>query len=89
MSLVVRVVPSASKTEIIGWMSDGSLKIRLAAPPVDGKANGELVSFLAKILGVSKNEIEIVSGQTSKKKTLRVPMEKLEQLKIQKQTPLL
>jgi len=74
MQLVVRVVPNASRTEIVGWMADGSLKIRLAAPPVDGEANRELVSFLAKTLKLSKSDIEIANGLISKKKTIRLPM---------------
>lgn len=74
MQLIVRVVPSASKTEVVGWMSDGALKIKLAAPPVDGKANQELISFLAKMLNVSKSEIQITTGLTNKKKTLRLPV---------------
>ncbi|HVM90486.1 MAG TPA: DUF167 domain-containing protein [Verrucomicrobiae bacterium] len=88
MQLVVRVIPNSSKTEFVGWMSDGCLKIKIAAPPVDGKANQELISFLAKTLDIPKNQIEIVSGQTSKKKRLRLPVEKIDQLKIKKQAPL-
>lgn len=61
---------------MIGWMSDGALKIKLAAPPVDGKANQELISFLAKTLKVSTSSIEITQGLTSKKKTLRLPVER-------------
>lgn len=76
MQLLIRVVPSASKTEIVGWMADGCLKIKIAAPPVDGKANQELIEFLAKTFGVSKSDVEIVSGQTSKKKTIRLPLER-------------
>ncbi len=75
MQLVVRVVPNSSKTEVVGWMADGALKIRLAAPPVDGEANRELISYLAKTLKLPKSEVEITNGQTSKKKTLRLPME--------------
>jgi hypothetical protein len=74
--LTARVVPNASKTEIVGWMADGCLKIKIAAPPVDGKANQELVSYLAKTLRVSKSEVEITNGLTSKKKTVRLPMER-------------
>ncbi|MCR4256787.1 MAG: DUF167 domain-containing protein [Candidatus Uhrbacteria bacterium] len=74
--LAVRVVPNASKTEIIGWMADGCLKIKVAAPPVDGKANQELISFLSKMLRVPKSEIEITNGLTSKKKTVRLPLER-------------
>lgn len=72
--LTVRVVPNSSKTEIVGWMADGSLKIKLAAPPVDGKANQALVELLAKTCSVSRKEIEIASGLTTKKKTMRLPL---------------
>jgi len=75
MQLIIRVVPNSSKTEFVGWMSDGCLKIKIAAPPVDGKANQELISFLAKSLDVPKNEIEITNGLISKKKTLMLPLE--------------
>jgi hypothetical protein len=75
MRLLVRVIPSATKNEVVGWMADGCLKIKIAAPPVDGKANQELLSFLAASLNVSKYEVEIVAGRTSKKKILRVPID--------------
>ena len=67
----VRVIPRASKTEVVGSI-EGMLKVRLKAPPVDGAANEELIKFLAKVLGVSKGNIEIISGQTSRTKRLRV-----------------
>lgn len=67
----VRVVPRASKSEIIGE-HDGALKVRIASPPVDGAANMELIRVLAKKLGVSRNDIEIISGGTSKNKRIRV-----------------
>jgi hypothetical protein len=67
----VRVVPRASKTELVGE-HDGALKIRLAAPPVDGAANEELIKFLAKIFAVTKSEVEIISGQTTKVKQIRI-----------------
>jgi uncharacterized protein len=63
----VRVVPRASKSEIVGEM-DGALKVRIASPPVDGAANAELIKVLAKNFGVAKSAIEIVGGQTSKTK---------------------
>jgi hypothetical protein len=71
--LLVYVVPNASRSEIVGWHGD-ALKVRIAAPPVDGKANKELVRYLAKELGVSKADIEIVSGHMNKKKRLRMPL---------------
>lgn len=67
----VRVVPRASKSEIAGEM-EGALKIRIASPPVDGAANAELVKVLAKRFGVSKSAVEIISGQTSKTKQVKI-----------------
>ena len=67
----VRVAARASKSEIVG-AHDGALKIRIASPPVDGAANAELVKLLSKTFGVSKSEVEIVAGQTSKTKQLKI-----------------
>lgn len=67
----VRVVPRASRTEIIGE-HDGALRVRIAAPPVDGAANEELVRLLASAFSIPRSAIEILAGHTSKLKTLRV-----------------
>ena len=67
----VRVVPRASRTEVAG-VYDGALRVRVAAPPVEGAANEELVRFVAKSLGVAAREVEIVSGHASKSKRVRV-----------------
>ncbi len=67
----IRVVPSASKSEIVGEL-DGSLKLRIASPPVDGAANAEIIRFLAKKLGVPRSDVEIVSGQNSKNKRILI-----------------
>ncbi len=67
----VRVVPRASKSEIVGE-HDGALKIRIASPPVDGAANAELIKVLAKQFGVSKSAVEILSGQTAKIKQIKI-----------------
>lgn len=67
----VRVVPRASKTAVAGEL-DGAVKIRIASPPVDGAANEELIRFLAKLLDVRRSDIEIIGGQTSKSKIVRV-----------------
>ena len=69
--VTVRVTPRSSRTEIL-WVQDGVLKVKLNAPPVDGAANAELVKLLARKLGVSRSAIELVSGQTSRTKRLRV-----------------
>ncbi|HEU4601427.1 MAG TPA: DUF167 domain-containing protein [Steroidobacteraceae bacterium] len=65
------VQPRASRTEIVGFL-DGWLKVRLAAPPVDGEANKALVEFLAAHLDVAKSGIRIVAGQASRRKTVEI-----------------
>jgi hypothetical protein len=67
----VRVVPRASRSEIVGE-HDGSLRVRIAAPPVDGAANDELIRVLAKAFGVPKSKVEIVAGHASKLKQVRI-----------------
>ena len=67
----VRVVPRASKSEIVGE-HDGALKIRIAAPPVDGAANAELIKVLSKQFAISKSSVEIIGGQTSKTKQVKI-----------------
>ncbi len=67
----VRLVPRASKSEIVGDFN-GALKIRIASLPVDGAANAELIKVLAKKFNVSKSAVEILSGQTSKTKQIKI-----------------
>ncbi|MEK7725404.1 MAG: DUF167 domain-containing protein [Acidobacteriota bacterium] len=67
----VRVIPRSSKSEIVGEY-DGALKVKLNSPPVDGAANAELIKLLAKEFDVSKSRIEILSGQTSKQKQVKI-----------------
>lgn len=67
----VRVVPRSSRSEVAGVQGD-SLKIRLKAPPVEGRANEECIRFLAGLLGVKKDRVRIVSGLKSKTKTIAV-----------------
>lgn len=66
----VRVVPRASQTAAAGEHG-GALKVRVAAPPVEGAANTELVRFLAKRLGVAASAVEVIGGHTSKSKIVR------------------
>jgi uncharacterized protein (TIGR00251 family) len=78
----VKVVPRASKNQIVG-KEGNAIKIRLNAPPVEGKANEALVKFLAEVLGVHRAQIEIVSGHTSRHKIVRaygVAANQIEQL---------
>ena len=69
--LDLHVQPGAKATEAAGRHGD-RVKIRLAAPPVDGAANDELVRFVADAFGVPKRNVEIVSGATSRQKRVRV-----------------
>lgn len=77
MVLRVKVTPNASRNEILGWEEHPStgrhLRVRLQAPPVDGKANKALVRFLAAELGVPKSKVVLTKGQTSRLKTVKVP----------------
>ena len=73
--LTVRAQPGARRSEIVGVHGD-ALKIKIAAPPEDGKANAELCDFLARALGVVKNSVSVISGTGSRSK--RVLIESLE-----------
>lgn len=75
-----RITPNASKTEIIGPYND-AIKIKISAPPLDGKANGELVKFLSKNFGIPKNSIKIISGETARDKLVELPLTAEEILK--------
>lgn len=67
-ALPVKVVPRASKNEIVGIGPDGTLKIRVTAPPVEGAANEAVIELLAQALGIPKSNIDIVAGLTNTSK---------------------
>ena len=69
--LNLHIQPGAKKTEVVGPHGD-ALKIRLAAPPVDGKANAALLAFIAVKVGAGRTAVELVSGQTSRAKRVRI-----------------
>ncbi len=71
LTFAVRVVARSSRTCAAGE-HDGALKVRVAAPPVEGAANEELARFLARALGVPARAVSIVSGHASKQKRVRV-----------------
>ena len=71
VTIKLRVQPRAPRTEIVGEYA-GGLKLKVAAPPVDGKANEECRRFLAKLLKVSATSVEIISGESSRDKVIRV-----------------
>lgn len=71
VGFAVRVQPRASCSEVVGEL-DGALKVRLAAPPVAGAANEELIRLLAKLLDVTRGQVAILSGATAKTKVIRI-----------------
>jgi hypothetical protein len=71
ITLTLHIQPGAKKTEFAGLHGD-ALKIRLAAPPVDGKANEALIKFVAETLKLPKSAVNLKSGQTSRRKVLEV-----------------
>jgi uncharacterized protein (TIGR00251 family) len=75
--LHIRVTPNARQSAIQGWeahpLHGRVLRVRIAAPPAEGKANQEVVAFLAKVLGVGKSHVSLDKGSTSREKTLLVP----------------
>ncbi len=65
------IQPKASRDEMTG-IQDERLKVRITAPPVDGKANAHLIRYLSDVLDVPRSRIELLSGDTGKRKTLRI-----------------
>lgn len=72
VTLNIRVHPGARKTQIKSVMADGTIKIDVAAAPEEGKANAALVEFLAEEFDVKKSNVEIVAGETNRKKIVRI-----------------
>ena len=71
-ALAVRVTPRASRNEIVELLEDGTLKVRIAAPPSDDEANEALIKFLAEVLGVSKSRLDIVAGVAGRDKLISI-----------------
>lgn len=65
--LDISVSPNAKKTELVGW-HDGALRVRLAAPPVDGAANEALRKWLAKEMGIPQSQVELLRGASGRRK---------------------
>ena len=84
--LVVRVTPNARHSEILGWGMDEKgrsvLMVKLAAAPVDGKANLELIKFIARLLDCAKSQVVLLRGEASRQKVLEVPEASLGKLPV-------
>jgi uncharacterized protein (TIGR00251 family) len=79
LRLEIKAVPGASKTELAG-IKDGRLRIRIAAAPEDGKANAEMLDFLSKTFDCPKRDLQLLSGEKSRLKTIALPLEYKERL---------
>ncbi|MBQ8516519.1 MAG: DUF167 domain-containing protein [Akkermansia sp.] len=80
MKIALKVTPGARKNEILGWEDDYPqigrvLRVKIAAPPVEGKANKEITAFMAKTLGIPKSAVELLHGSTGRIKLIQVPDE--------------
>lgn len=73
MKIEVRVVPRAKRQDVS--VEGRALKVRLTAPPVEGKANEELISLLAETFGVRKSEVKILKGDTGRVKIVSLPVD--------------
>ncbi|RJQ16644.1 MAG: YggU family protein [Nitrospiraceae bacterium] len=80
LTLKIKVEPRSSRSGVVGPYGD-ALKVKLTSPPVEGKANDELIEVLAKKFGVAKKNVEIISGLSSKNKVARLYGVKKEGLK--------
>ena len=72
MTVRVKVIPRSPRTEFAGKMADGTLKVRVAAPPEKGKANDTLCDFLADHYGVPRDRVTVVSGHAAALKLVRI-----------------
>jgi uncharacterized protein len=73
VQISIRAVPNAGRDACAGIMDDGvTWKIRLAAPAIDGRANGALLDFLGKTLGIPRSKIKLTSGASSRSKRVRI-----------------
>ncbi len=71
-ALALRITPRASRNKIVGVLNDGTIKVHIAAAPVDEAANKALIEFLADVLGVPKSRVEIVAGAAGRDKLVSV-----------------
>ncbi len=73
ITLKIKAQPNASRSEFAGLYGKDAIKVRVAAPAVEGAANKELIKFIAKSFKVSKGSVELISGQSSKVKLIKLP----------------
>lgn len=69
--LTVKAIPNAPRSAVVGWLGD-ALKVKVHAPPLEGRANDELCAFLAGTLGLPRRAVTIAVGDTSRQKLVRI-----------------
>lgn len=69
-AITVKVTPRAKKTQVVGVMDDGTVKVQVAAPAEEGRANAALIEFLAQTLGIKPGQVEIVAGLSAERKLI-------------------
>jgi uncharacterized protein len=79
-TIAVKAIPNAPRTEVAGWLGD-ALKVKVHAPPVEGRANEALCEFLADALGVPRRAVTVMRGDTSRQKVIRIAGLRLEAVK--------
>jgi uncharacterized protein (TIGR00251 family) len=72
LSLRIKVIPKSQRTEAVGLMTDGAIKVKVAAVPEKGKANAALCDYLAGVFDVPKRNVAVIAGETSHNKVVRV-----------------
>lgn len=70
-TLAVKAIPNAPRSEVIGWLGE-ALKVKIHAPPVEGRANEALCEFLAGQLGLPRRAVTVIRGDTSRQKLVRI-----------------
>jgi uncharacterized protein len=79
-TLAIKAIPNAPRSEVVGWLG-GALKVKIHAPPVEGRANDALCDFLATTLGLHRRAITVLRGGTARQKILRIDGLTLDQIR--------
>lgn len=70
-TVAIKAIPNAPRSEVVGWLGD-ALKVKVHAPPVEGRANEALCEFLADTLGLPRRAVSVLRGDTSRQKLVRI-----------------
>ncbi len=70
-TLAIKAIPNAPRSEVVGWLGE-ALKVKVHAPPVEGRANEALCEFLAEVLVLPRRAVTVLRGDTSRQKLVRI-----------------